>query len=109
MIDGQLGMAKNILFNTTTVETFILRRSLLDLAPLYTDPINSPDIGIFTACELAAEVKVCKLSDIEAKYVLLPLGFGWAASNPIAAFALELVVKYKCIFACLFLSFLQES
>lgn len=80
MINGQLGLVENILFDTTTEETLILLRPFLDLAPMYTEPINSPDIGIFTACELAAEVKLYKLSDIEAKYVLLPLGFGWAAT-----------------------------
>jgi len=48
MLGGQLGLVENILHDTTTEETFILLRRFLDLGPLYTKPIISTDIGIYT-------------------------------------------------------------
>lgn len=78
-IDGQIGLTENILFDSATKQTFVLFRKFLNLAPLYTEPLNSQEIGIHTARELDSETTLYPLSEIEMKYVLLPFESGWAA------------------------------
>jgi len=70
MYRNHIGLVTNVVSDGSTTSVIVQR--FTSLRAFFTKPLKSSDIGIYKVGKLNGHMEICRVSDIERKYVLLP-------------------------------------
>ena len=77
-IGGKIGFVRNILYNEESCECFIVFEELQQLNALFSHPLPSDQLSIFTSSKLSGFHQVHPVTAVLKKYVCLPHRHGYA-------------------------------
>jgi hypothetical protein len=73
-LNNKIGIVKNICSDGKDV--FLIMQRFRKMESMFHTPLNSADIGIFKLSSLRQQFDLCNITDINCKYVLMPLESG---------------------------------